>query len=243
MSTVEPTKYDPYQQPYIQVVETVRELRWNFDSSQPYQYVEFPQVPNAYGKQENVDPTPCYTHEHSLVQAVFDRVRYSAPLPYHLKVFILSYEPLGRTNGWFNDYSAWQGEGKSSIPYGTICLAGKRIPLHPAMTRYLVAHEYGHAVEYYLNRKWFDGEFHKLRELYREQIRPDSSDRYGPGYWHANVGELFANDFRILVARQELEFWPHEGFERPEKVTKVITFWREVQDYLLTEAEKERGIL
>ena len=60
---------------------------------------------------------------------------------------------------------------------------------------------------------------------------PADPKSYGGG-WHATVSELFANDFRILVAKSEVEFWPHPGFLRPEELVKVVDFWKREVDAL-----------
>ena len=62
-------------------------------------------------------------------------------------------------------------------PIGLICLAGKRIPPHPAMTRYLMGHEYGHGVFYHLARlRGFEQDSEGLRKLY-QALRPETSSR------------------------------------------------------------------
>jgi hypothetical protein len=43
----------------------------------------------------------------------------------------------------------------------------------------------------------------------------DPATPYGGGTWHKSPGELLANDFRILVAGVEPEFWPHPGSPTP----------------------------
>jgi hypothetical protein len=45
------------------------------------------------------------------------------------------------------------------------------------------------------------------------------------GCWHSAIGEVFACDFRILVAKTEVEFWPHPGIERPEGIRAVRDWW------------------
>ncbi len=96
------------------------------------------------------------------------------------------------------------------------------------MTRYLVAHEYGHHVEYQLSiargaRHAHDPalmeEYAKLRGL-PEQVHDGSGGR-----WHDSAHEVFACDFRVLVARVEMEFWPHPGVPGPAERFGLGRWW------------------
>lgn len=177
-----------------------------------------------------VDPTPCYPHDVELVRAEARRVACCFPIGFATNVTVSLWEEPNRTNGWASTVDEWGGDEKPRPWEGMIFLAGKRIPPHPAMTRYLVAHEYGHIVNYWLSHVLHASEhmsalYDEYAELRGHHDRPTN---YGPGQWHLGVGELIANDFRILVARSELEFWPHPGIERPEQLPKVREFWRQM---------------
>lgn len=180
-----------------------------------------------------VDPAPAYPHDGALVTSELEHLRRVAPLPFPLVVLLLSHEARSRSNGMYFDgfdgynYGAPEieiGGVKRVPPEGWIVLSAKRIPIHPAVTRYLVAHEYGHGVMYHLARlRGIDDS--KLMKTYAEECRPDASAVYGCGRWHANIMELFANDFRILVAEREVDYWPHPGFKRPDEILAVVGFW------------------
>lgn len=198
-------------------IHLLDELSWPFHG-QPHLYHN-----ETHYREYGIDPFPCYHHDLDLIRECLTRIesRVALEIPPH-SVYVLGYDTETRTNGW-----ASSGHSQGSLAAGSITLAGKRIPLHPAMTRYLVAHEYGHHADYDICYRLyekvtnaFDEEYAKLRKL------PTGWERYGGGHWHTNVGELIANDFRILIAEAEIEFWPHPGMPRPEEVKGLKKWWK-----------------
>jgi hypothetical protein len=220
---------------------TPEDLSWSFDGGKPHYNISHA---DGYSWQEKVNPYPCYAHDVERVEVELARLQTIAPLPFPLLIAILSHEFTGGTNGFYREQPKFKESGGGyDYHIGQICLCGKVIPIMPAMTRYLVSHEYGHGVEDQLQRMYVKSERltsekdGALRAYYTEHVRPECVANYGPGKWHSNVGELFANDFRILVSSREAEFWPHPGFSHPTETPAAIEFWKQAQEDLL-DAEK-----
>ena len=134
-----------------------RQLSWRFadQSGGPASYWIRDRF--AYGTHINVDPFPGYAHDVELVESTLEQVSQAFPLPdpFAPTIALLSHEVLSRTNGQTHlefDYRE-RKEGVEAPWHGLIVLSAKRIPIHPGMTRYLVAHEYGHVVEDWLIRQ------------------------------------------------------------------------------------------
>lgn len=208
-------------------VKELKKLSWSFNTEKPYYITPYRSV--------SVDPTPCYPHDRQLVIEMVEQVEATFRLLVPPHYFILNHETFERTNGWATYESAWNKKTQKwdgHTPF--ITLAGKRIPPHPAMTRYLVAHEYGHCVEYHMLRAQGKDPHSKDIETEYAKLRGLKMCNYGPGDWHHSPVELIANDFRLLVAKVELEFWPHPGIKRPEEVPAVVEFWQSaVAEYSL----------
>jgi hypothetical protein len=202
------------------------DLEWSLQGSEGPHFYTRPR--KAYKRSVSVDPFPAYAHSRDMVAEIAAQVEASFPVPYPPDYYLLPFEVTSRVNGWASHEDVWDKvTGKSTEWEPHIILSGKRIPVHPAMTRYLVAHEYGHVVDLVVGKKrgltedQFDQEYIKLR--------PGSSVNYGGGRWHQNVGELIANDFRIVITGIEDEFWPHEGFSHPRDTPKVREFWNQAR--------------
>lgn len=197
---------------------TDADLHWPWSSEPRYK---------AGATYTTVDPFPCYAHNTADVEETLRLVEKACPLPLPPTVYILSHESPSRTNGWCESKTEWSDEEDAWVPApAQIVLAGKRIPPHPAVTRYLVSHEYGHAVEYaLLTARGVEQYDETIRDEYAELRGIEKPDYYGGRTWHACPGELIANDFRCLVAKVETEFWPHAGFAHPATMPAVQQWW------------------
>lgn len=200
----------------VRSLRATRDLDWSFRAAPAFHL----------GRQRTsaIDPFPAYGHDRRLVEYTAARLDGAMPIAWPVTFWIGDREEETRTNGW-SQYDVDRVGETWLIVAGHVFLAGKRIPPHPAVTRYLVAHEYGHHVEWWLEhvmgleRDSMQQEYVKMRGL----RKPRS---YG-GHWHRTPGEVFADDFRVLVGRVEEEFWPHPGVERPERLVHVRRWWKE----------------
>ncbi len=201
----------------------VDELRWPFAGNNP--------LIKCGRYTEDVDPFPGYAHPQRLVEEGLEHATKAFPVGGDpVQCFILTYEVIARTNG---HASKWYGREKSDFsPY--IVLSGKRIPPMPGMTRYLAAHEYGHVVDMWICKQMECEDDHPLTKFDKEYaevrgIEPEGA--YGGGVWHKNIGEIIANDFRVLMCNVEVDFWPHPCTHPALiKSSRLVDDWAELLD-------------
>lgn len=212
------------------------DLSWSFEEPLPYMYLR---TTNNNTYHVKFDPFPCYQHNTELITKEIRRVESIFPMKNPVTWIILPREGVCRTNGWHTAYDFFYDdvvkdrlEKEGAECESIIAFFAKRIPIMPAMTRYLVAHEYSHAIEQYVYRKLGYKDSGPFRKFYAEEIRKiPNNPGYGGGKWASNIGEIFANDARILVFGAEEEFWPHE-VEHPNspKLKKLRKWWKEIRD-------------
>jgi len=204
------------------IVRREEDIVWDFNGKPSFRIG----WPNSCWSRE-IDPTPAYAHDFALVEQELFRCWNTFPLFQAPKLFLLHRETIERTNGYMQmDYDYDSNDGKGAYVLPTIVLIGKRIPLHPAMTRYLVSHEYGHIAEVDAAKSigmLRDNQTEEFRQWYTKQRGiTEVAKYYGPGQWHKAINEVIANDFRVHVMNRESEFWPHE-VERNNQFAK--DFW------------------
>src|ERR1051325_3909373 len=132
----------------IKVIE-FKEFDWGFNSNHPSFRYEISD--GKYIHESEFDPFPCYSHDTSLIETLSNNVFLKFPIHFDVYYCLFAYEPIQRTNGQASYKSIYDEKLKVNDRYpfiGIISLFGKRIPLMPAMSRYLVGHEYGHIVDY-----------------------------------------------------------------------------------------------
>ncbi len=203
----------------VQDLAVMTEATWSFsDRSEPkWRH-------RRRGSSGTFDPFPAYPHDRGVVEETVALVTDACPPLWNVDLYIADREEIGRSNGYSSVDEGGEyvdGEWVKGPPTGLIMLSGKRIPPHSAVTRYLVAHEYGHNVEWMLNRargakhlqsEDLPDEYLKVRGLDAEHSHEGSG-----GTWHAGIHEIIACDFRILVCGIEVGYWPHPGIARPER--------------------------
>lgn len=183
----------------------------------------------------DLDPCPAYPHDIDLVRTTITAVARLVPPIWNIEVFVADREEVGRSNGHSNvtsdgGYHRTGGDGvKTWVKgpnVGLIFLSGKRVPPHPAMTRYLVGHEYGHHVQWMLSERLGYHHVHDDQMLldYAALRGLPGNPLHGyPGGWHHAVAEVFACDFRTIVTGIEDGYWPHPGVDRPDDT--VVAWW------------------
>lgn len=205
------------------------DINWDWDGNYPYYYTRTPNSKYG-GTYVKFDPFPCYAHDYNLIIKEIEKVEKLFPVEFETFYFIFPFESIGRTNGQAStniiEYENREKNKKSTWD-GVIDFFGKRIPPHPGMTRYLVSHEYSHIIDNWICREMgleqngLDKEYAKLRNI-------PYDDKYGGRKWHSNIGEIIANDIRIVIFNTETEFWPHDC-KHPMEDANVISYWKEMK--------------
>lgn len=182
------------------------------------------------GRSVVVHPRPMYPHDAALVERTLRAIEAVHPLAgARCELAILDREFESGFNGYAmpdaiykrDDGSAWEvripdAEHPSKDLHLNgqalmIVLSAKVVPLLPAWTRYLVAHEYGHCAWYHATRLmgWTTGG-NRIAERTYMQVTRGLVDWEDGKRWHQLAAEVIANDFRIAVAGVESEFWQHD---------------------------------
>lgn len=190
--------------------------------------------PHRYGHTAAFDPMPAYPHDLAVTAAAAAHAAERCPPLWDVDLYVADREDMSRTNGYSDIHESGRYEGDvwvKETPCGLIMLGGKRTPPHPAFTRALTGHEYGHNVAFMLNSlrddcKHVSSTVALERDYAAVRGLPASSVHHGEGgTWHDSACEIMACDFRLVVLGTEAEFWPHPGIERPEGIPAVRDWW------------------
>jgi hypothetical protein len=215
----------------LTVLDVLAEAVWDFRDGRPHW-----REPASGHPSGTFDPFPGYRHDEATARAALDVVTRAWPPAWDIGVYLADREDTGRTNGYSHLHVPTRREGDQWVegqPAGLILLSGKRVPPHPAMTAYLVGHEYGHHVEWSLNqrdRKPLTSDAAARRYLTVRGLDDSALFHGDGGRWHTSVHEILACDFRVLIAGLEPGFWPHPGVPRPEDVPGLAYWWDEQQE-------------
>lgn len=211
-----------------------KEVYWNFQhNSSPYFSIQ--SLFKSYPDSINIDPFPCSTHNMDLLKKHVTEVESKFKIHAPVRWIILPFETTCHTNATAYHYAIYNDKKpKLKERYcfeGFVAMSGKRTIVHPAMTRYLAGHEYGHMVDYWITAQMNKGKEHAnentFRRLYAEMRGLPFGGGYGGGRWIDNIGEIIADDFRIAVAGIDEDFYEHTC-THPLKSKKVIAFWKEM---------------
>lgn len=182
---------------------------------------------DGYYPTTDVDPFPAYPHDIELVRTTLHRVMEIWPAESDLVVSVADREEPERSNA-HSTYETYYEDEEFTGYTGHIFFSGKRIPPHPAMTRHLVGHEYGHNVEWWLERRNPEcktGCGCVIKDYAKVRGFDLGVHRGNGGRWHNSLSEIFACDFRILMCGLEAEYWPHGNIARPEDVPDLLDWW------------------
>jgi hypothetical protein len=209
----------------VKTIDVVRNSVWGFSDSKPTWH----HPTDTYAVSASFDPFPAYAHDLEVVRRTARQVQELVPPIWDVELFVADREEYSRTNAFSSVRQKHHGddEGKTT---GYIVMGGKRIPPHPAMTRYLVGHEYGHNVSYMISGARGEKYVHDTPWMkdYAQMrgLDPDEVHHHGNGgNWHSAIGEIFACDFRVVVCGIETEFWPHHGIAHAKDLPQLIDWW------------------
>lgn len=213
----------------VHAINVMDEGEWSFRAAGPVW-----RPPGRYVGQTPFDPFPAYAHDLNMVNTTARYLSEVVIAPcWNIDLYIADREETTRSNGHSNVYED-HGDPPCD-PTALIVLSGKRVPPHPAVTRYLVAHEYGHHIEWMINAARGERNLHDealAAEYARLRGLPASALHHGDGgRWHDSIHEIFACDFRLLIAAIEPEHWPHPGIPHPcedrDLEGRLRTWWRD----------------
>lgn len=205
---------------------TDEDLSWGFNGCGPSYYLKTKN--SKYGHSVSVDPFPCYAPDRDLVIKVARDIESKFPIGLDVFYFLGNHENVDRCNGFAAQNTIWDDDKKVGEQYAFDCiiwLSGKRIPIFPKFLEGLCWHEFGHCVDNYLCYKRGLPQ-DELNEEYAKMRGVELFNDYGGRKWHKNIGEIIANDFKIIVGNSGPDYFPHD-VEHPNNVPAAKRWWYE----------------
>lgn len=220
------------------IVKSRDEVIWPFKGNPHFSH----KAPYGWGRNIEIDPFPTTVTDVKIVEERVPVIESKFPIGTILQWVILPHEVMERSNAWANyDYLYCDNTEEGSLIQkkhkmtGLVVFSGKRGNIHPAMTRFLVAHEYGHQVDYWINALMKAEEdsrdedlFHKrYAEVRGLEFKDDTN--YGGGNYHDSLVEIIADDFRIVMGETDPDFYQHSCVN-PLDCPSIIQYWNDLRN-------------
>lgn len=214
------------------VVKKPEELIWDFCGEHPYYRVN--KLSSDFYEDIKIDPFPCTSHNMEIIKKEVEVVERHFPIGSLLQWIIIPHEFISRSNAYASYEEIWRDERKEKNKLDAwIVFCGKRTNIHPAMTKFLVSHEYGHQVDYWITHCMMEEEKSNDRDIFRKKwaevrgIEWSNDEGYGAGRYHNSITEMIADEFRVVVMDRDTDFWQHDVY-KPD--SKGKDFWFEMYE-------------
>lgn len=227
-------------------VKNASDLVWPFGGNGPHYLQNL--VVSKYGRQIEVDPFPCTMVDEALVRSKIAEVEQKFPIGALVQWVIIPHEIKERCNAWAQRdwiYADQDNEDEMLIQKkhrieAFVIMSGKRSNIHPAMTAFLVAHEYGHCVDYWVTSIMKEERQTKDEDVFRKEYAAmrgvvwNDRNVYGGGNYKDDIMEIIADDFRIVVAGQDADWYQH-SVTHPLRDPAVVEYWHKlIEGYSFT---------
>lgn len=222
------------------VVKRTDEVVWPF-SGEPHYKIK--RELSGYSRNVKIDPFPCIVHNLDLMRERIEFIEAAFPIGALKRWLVLPYEVTERVNAWASHDYIWSNgtdpekdlaKKKNRLELFVV-FSGKRSNIHPAMTRFLVAHEYGHWVDYWITSIMKEENYSNDEEIFRKKyaeirgIPYVDDENYGGGNYHDSLAEIIADDFRIVVGGTDVDYYQH-SCTHPLKDPNVVAYWGELRE-------------
>lgn len=187
----------------------VKKFEWTWDNEAVYPLKNYSKA--------KVDPHNAQPHNiHRVSEKLY--ALQEATVNVDVTYYVLHHELEVRCNAYAEQVTNWA----LSKPEFQVVMSAKRTPIPYNMTDYLVAHEYGHIMDYTISNQ-LGIECEEFRKIYARVRGADPSIKG----WINTATEVIADDFRILCGQEQLEFWPHTDVEYPSS-SGIYDWWEHI---------------